>query len=287
MNSYNAKLYPFKSKWMDIDGNKIHYIDEGQGTTILFSHPPLGSSFMYREFIKYLRSKYRCIAIDYPGFGLSKANWDYKVGVEQQSIILDSFLQRLNLTDIYVVGHDTGGPSAFKVAIDRPDIFKGLILTDTVIYPISEYSKLAIMLDIVGSGFFGWLNARTNFLVRATFRYGIRTRKLSNAERGQYLSMFNTNAKRTRITQMLFDLKQNEAFMKKVKLGFETVLNLKPTLMVYGSKDPVRELGIVDRICKLLPNSELHLISNEGHFPHEGQPIKMSQLIEDWISKQG
>ena len=285
MNAYNTKLYPFKSQWITIDGNEIHYIDEGSGDIILFSHPPVASSFMYRDFIKLLKKEYRCIAIDYPGFGLSVAREGYRIGIEKQCHVLEKFVQKLNLNAIYLLGHDTGGPSAFGVALNNPHLFKGLILTDTIIYPVSEYKKLKRMLRIVGGNLFSWFNAKTNFLVNGTTKYGIRTRKLSPDERQQYRQLFNSPIKRKRITQMLYNLSESEEFMKTIRHGFESTLNKKPTLLMYGEKDPVNQLGIADRIHRLMPNSELFLINKEGHFPHEGQPKQMSEIIHYWIEK--
>lgn len=285
MKTYNKKLYPFESKWIDLDGNNIHYVDEGQGEIILFSHPPLASSFMYRDFIKVLHNNYRCIAIDYPKFGLSTASIDYKMSIEGQGKILEKFILKLNLKGIYILGHDTGGPSAFGVAVKHPELFKGLILTDTIIYPVCEYKKLTKMLGIVGGKFFTWFNATTNFLVNGTYKYGVKTRKLTKEEKGEYKRMFNTREKRKQITQMLFNLKESEQFMAKIKRGFETTLNTKPTLLIYGENDPVKKLGIADRTHRLMPNSQLFLIDKEGHFPHEGQSKGMSEIIHHWIAK--
>lgn len=283
MKAYNKNLYPFQSKWINIDGNQIHYIDEGQGELILFSHPPLASSFMYRNFIPILSQNYRCIAIDYPQFGASTAAEHYEQSLAAQSEVLKKFILALGLKDIFVLGHDTGGPCAFKVAIEWPQLFKGLILTNTIIFPISEYPRISKMLGIVGSSFFSWLNANTNLLVNLTFNFGIRTRKLSKEEKSVYKEMFNTRKKRKQITTILYNLKESEDFMKDIKYGFETILNTKPALLIYGEFDPVNEMGISDRIHKLLPNSELFLIDKEGHFPHEAKPKQMSNIIHQWI----
>ena len=285
MKKYNSQLFPFESKWIDIEGNHIHYVDEGKGNLILFSHPPLASSFMYRNFITHLSRNYRCIAIDYPSFGLSTAKESYEPSIAGQRNVLEKFILKLDLKDIFILGHDIGGPSAFGVALKHPNLFQGIILTDTIIYPVSEYKKLVKMLAIVGSRFFTWFNAITNFLINSTYKYGIRTRKLSKKERNEYKSMFNTKEKRKLITRMLFNLKESENYMKMIKNGFETILKNKPTLLIYGEKDPVKEIGIADRIHKLLPNSELFLIKAEGHFPHEGQPRLMSEIIHNWIEK--
>ncbi|MCI4670497.1 MAG: alpha/beta fold hydrolase [Bacteroidia bacterium] len=283
MNSYNKDLFPFESKWISIQGNKLHYIDEGEGDVIIFSHPPVASSFMYRDFIKDLSRKYRCIALDYPSFGLSLSSSNYEPSIEGQASILEEFILNLGLREIYVLGHDTGGPSAFGVAMNHPHLFKGIILTDTIIYPVSEYKELDWMLGIVGGKVFSWFNASTNFLINGTYRYGVRTRKLSKGEREEYKLLFNTRKKRRLVTKMLYNLKESENYMQEVKNGFETTLNDKNALLIYGEKDPVQELGIADRIHKLLPNSELFLIKDEGHFPHEGQPKKMSKIIHNWI----
>lgn len=283
---YNKSLYPFESQWLTIDGQGIHYIDEGEGQVLLFSHAPLGSSFMFRNFILELRKHYRCIAFDYPGFGRSEDLQGFKTSIVSQSVFLAAFIQKLGLKNIIALGHDTGGPSLFKVAADAPKLFKVLILTDTIIFPTSAYPRIHNMLGIVGSRLFQSLNAWTNILVRLTFNFGVRTRKLSKVERGQYRQMFDTRPKRKRITSMLYSLRQNEAFMKEVQKGFEQQLNSMPTLLVYGELDPVTQLGIPQRIHQMLAHSTLYLIKNEGHFPHEGQASEMSQLIREWLLSQ-
>lgn len=280
---YNKTLFAFESRWVAINGIDIHYVDEGSGQILLFSHPPLGSSFMYREFINLLRPKFRCIALDYPGFGLSKSKSDYQYDILTQSQYLEAFIKQLKLENIIVMGHDTGGPSAFIVASKYPDLFSGLILTDTIIFPVSEYPKIDRMLSIVGSRVFQSINAWTNLLVALTFNFGIRTRKLQKPEIRQYKQLFNSAKRRKRITQLLHSLKLQEDMMKSIKSAFETILNEKPTLLIYGQKDPVYEMGIADRINDLLANAELHLIDNEGHFPHEGQPGEMAEIINNWI----
>src|SRR5687768_4718221 len=95
--SYPKELYPFQSKWITISGNRIHYIDEGKGETILFCHPPVSSSFMYRNMIRELSKNFRCIAIDFPGFGLSEPNAGYIPSIAAQAEIVDGLLRGLAL----------------------------------------------------------------------------------------------------------------------------------------------------------------------------------------------
>jgi hypothetical protein len=69
----DEQLYPFQSHYVEVEGNRIHYIDEGSGPTLLLLHPGVGWSFMYSDIIQGLRSRFRCVALDLPGFGLSAA----------------------------------------------------------------------------------------------------------------------------------------------------------------------------------------------------------------------
>ncbi|MDN5201337.1 alpha/beta fold hydrolase [Fulvivirgaceae bacterium BMA10] len=279
------ELYPFNNRYIEIDGNLIHYVDEGKGPVILFSHAPVAWSFMFRDFIQELKRDFRCIALDYPGFGLSKPHMNYAPGLRNQARILESFMEELKLTDVYLLGHDTGGPSGFAVARKHPDWFKGLILTDTIGFPVSEYPKISKMLGFLKSGIFQWLNTKLNFLIWATYNFGITTRKLSSREKKCYFNVFDTPAKRKRITDLLINLKEDEAFMIDVKSGFESVLRNHPVLLIYGEKDPVNELGIPERFQGLLNNTSLYLVSREKHFPHEGAALEMSIVIRNWIKE--
>ena len=73
--------------------------DEGAGPIILFVHGAVGWSFLYRNIIKDLRSDFRCVAIDWPGFGLSDATPDFETTLPGNSRILETFIQELGLTD--------------------------------------------------------------------------------------------------------------------------------------------------------------------------------------------
>jgi haloalkane dehalogenase len=65
-------LYPFESRWFDSSAGRVHYIDEGSGPPILFCHGNPTWSFLYRHIVHQLRDRFRCVAADYLGFGLSE-----------------------------------------------------------------------------------------------------------------------------------------------------------------------------------------------------------------------
>ena len=80
-NWLNTNEYPFKHHYFKVNDTTMHYVDEGEGEVLLFVHGTPSWSFEFRNVIKFLSKKYRCIAIDHIGFGLSEkpAKYDYTV----------------------------------------------------------------------------------------------------------------------------------------------------------------------------------------------------------------
>jgi haloalkane dehalogenase len=283
----SLELYPFEDKWIEIGDNTIHYVDEGEGDVILFSHAAVGWSFVFRNLIKILSKSYRCIAIDFPGFGLSAAGPDYVFSISSQGDIVNRFVKALDLKDLYLVGHDTGGPSAFSAFTERPANVKGFIICDAIIFPVAEYKKISLLLWIVSTSLFKFINRQFNILINSTLKGGFINRKLSAEERDGYLKVSDTWEKRNRIAIVLSSLRKEESFMEFLKSSFETTFNDKPTLLIYGDKDPVHEMGISFRIEKMLRDVQLKLIDGEMHFPFEGAYEQISALVDQWIkSKQ-
>jgi haloalkane dehalogenase len=284
MKSYNPVLYPFKSRWSNIDGNYVHYIDEGVGEIILFFHPPITSSFMYRHMIQLLSTNHRCIAIDFPGFGLSHAVDGFQYSIQTFSVIVEKFIEKLHLKDFYFVMQEVGGHAALSAIMKHPENLKGIILTDTIIFHVSQYPKLVKMLNIVNSSVFNFINSNFNLLIKISTKSGFGPRKLSKEEKAVYFEMFNTKVKRRRSTMLLHELATQEALLQNIENAFDTTFKNMPTLLIYGEKDSLNKLGVPQRIKAMLNNAELHIIMGVEHFPHEGTPEEISRIIDKWIT---
>src|SRR5690606_11815870 len=98
--------YPFSPNFFEINGQKMHYIDVGQGEILLFVHGTPSWSFDFRKIIKNLSSHYRCIAIDHIGFGLSDKPKNYDYTTQNHSKNLEKFIFAQNLTNITLIVHD-------------------------------------------------------------------------------------------------------------------------------------------------------------------------------------
>src|SRR3954451_6985259 len=103
-------LFPFESRFVSIGGHTVHYVDEGSGPTLLLLHGNPTWSFLYRNVILGLRDRFRCIAVDHPGFGLSTAPDAYTFTPAEHAETLEQLVLQLDLTDVTLMVQDWGGP---------------------------------------------------------------------------------------------------------------------------------------------------------------------------------
>jgi haloalkane dehalogenase len=117
-------LYPFDDHWAEIDGHLVHYLDEGTGPPLLLLNGNPSWSFGWREVITSLRRSFRCIAPDYPGFGLSREAPGYDFRPRSHSTVVEALVDRLGLTDMVVFGYAWGGPIGLGMAGRRPELIR-------------------------------------------------------------------------------------------------------------------------------------------------------------------
>jgi haloalkane dehalogenase len=101
-------------------GCVVHYVDEGTGAPLLLLHGNPTWSFLYRKIIVGLRDRYCCIAVDYPGFGLSTPRRGYGFTPAEHAKVLEELVDHLDLRDITLMVQDWGGPIGFAVATRQP-----------------------------------------------------------------------------------------------------------------------------------------------------------------------
>ena len=113
----NLPGYPYKPHYMDIDGMRIHYVDEGKGDPILCAHGEPSWSYLYRKMIDIFVKKHRAVAMDFIGFGKSdKYTERDEYSVKMHVDTLKSFIEKLDLRNITLVCQDWGGLIGLPVA---------------------------------------------------------------------------------------------------------------------------------------------------------------------------
>ncbi len=137
------KDFPYAPHYINVDGLKMHYIDEGNkdGEVILALHGEPTWSYLYRKFIPVL-SNYRFIAPDFIGFGKSEKLVqlsDYSYTLHYNSI--KKFIEQLDLNDITLVVQDWGGLIGLGVLGELPGRFKRVVILNTA---LSDGRKLPL-----------------------------------------------------------------------------------------------------------------------------------------------
>src|SRR5438132_5296508 len=119
----DGQEYPFRIRFAEVNGHRLHYVDEGAGPTLLLVHAGPAWSFVFRDLILRLRHEFRCVTLDLPGTGLSVAATVYRPGMAAASQVLQAFVETLDLRDVTLVVHDVGGPVGLGAAARAPARF--------------------------------------------------------------------------------------------------------------------------------------------------------------------
>src|SRR5215213_6579200 len=99
-------LYPFEHHHADIRGCRVHYVDEGEGPPLLLLHGNPTWSFLYRDVIRGLSDRFRCVAPDLPGFGLSRAAPGYGFTAAEHAAVIERLVLELDLAGVTMMVQD-------------------------------------------------------------------------------------------------------------------------------------------------------------------------------------
>src|SRR5262245_2282692 len=215
--------FPFQIRFADIDGTRIHYVDEGSGPALLLVSAGQWS-FMFRDVIMRLREQFRCVTLDLPGSGLSPDAPGHDHSVPAGAEILEGLIDTLDLQDITMVVHDVGGPLGFLVATSQPGRIRALVITNTFGWPLSGYPAVRRTLALVGSRTFGVVNNLTNVMALFTAsRYGV-GRKMARADRRAFLGPWRSRSSRRATQQTLAGVLHMDPVMAGLERSLQTAL---------------------------------------------------------------
>ena len=125
-----SAAFPFESRFIDVHGSRLHYVDEGKGRPFVFLHGNPTWSYIWRNVIPPMSGKVRCIALDLVGFGKSdKPSIGYTFLEHYR--YLSGFMKTLKLRDAVLVGHDWGGVLGFYYAMEQREHVAGMAFMET------------------------------------------------------------------------------------------------------------------------------------------------------------
>ncbi|OXR44844.1 Haloalkane dehalogenase 2 [Nocardia cerradoensis] len=274
----DKSLYPFESRWFDSSAGRMHYIDEGSGPTILFCHGSPTWSFLYRHIVTELRDRYRCVAVDYPGFGLSERPSHFGYTVAEVTAVLGELIDHLRLDEFIVMGQDWGGPIGLGAAVARADRVRGIVLGNTVFWPIAAMANKAFS-AIMSSRPMQRRILEQNFLIERVLLSEL-GRTLTAAEAEHYRAVQPTAAARRGLAVMPREIRAATPLLEQLSRDVPTRLGDKPTLLVWGMRDLVfRPKACIPRMRAAFTDVETVELPRARHFIQEYAPNEIATAI--------
>jgi haloalkane dehalogenase len=275
------ELFPFESRFIAIDGHTVHYVDEGSGPTLLFLHGNPTWSFEYREVIRALRDQFRCIALDYPGFGLSSPRAGYRHLPEEHTQVVTAFVDAMGLSGVTLVAQDWGGPIGLATAEQRPAAFEGLVLANTWGWPITGDLHIQVLSHLLGGPLGRLLVRQFNLFVNAMIPVGHRLPKPTAAEMAHYRKALATPNRREASAVFPRRITASRAFLAGVEAGLPDLASL-PTLIVWGDADFAFRAKERQRWEQVFTKHHTVIVGGAGHFVQSDAPVQFTAAIRNW-----
>ena len=277
----DRKEYPFLSKYIGIDKHSIHYVDEGEGEVLLMVHGTPVWSFLYRHCIRRLSAKYRCVAIDHLGFGLSDkpGNADYSPQAHAER--LDAFIKALDLRNITIITQDYGGPIALDYAVNHAENVRRLILANSWMWSLPQMEQGGRLFN---NALGKWLYLRYGFSPKVMIPHAFGDKsKLLPEIHAHYLKPLDTAENRIATFALVQALTGNKKWYDMLGEKSKSIAG-KPVLMLWGMQDRfVPATQLLPLWKKLWTNAQYVELAHAGHFVEEEDPERVVGEIERFL----
>jgi haloalkane dehalogenase len=274
-------LFPFPSRTIEIENCRVHYVDEGSGPVLLLLHGNPTWSFLYRDIIRGLKNDCRCIALDYPGFGLSKASDGYDFKPATHARIVEKFIEALNLDGILLMVQDWGGPLGLSVATRCPERFAGFIIGNTMAWSVRGDKHFEWFSGLMGGSVGGFLIRHFNLFVNLMIPAGTPQRRPNREIMRAYRGPFPTPVSREPTHIFPREIIGSSDFLAQVEGRLEAIRHL-PALIIWGQKDFAFREKERQRFERIFQNSRTLLLEKAGHYIQEEASDEIVTAIKEW-----
>jgi pimeloyl-ACP methyl ester carboxylesterase len=279
--------FPFRPRYMKIASHRIAYFDEGTGPkTILMVHGNPVSGYIYVPLMRRLLPDYRCLVPDLLGFGMSdKPAAEEAYSLSGHITLMAEFIERLDLHELVIIGHDWGGPIGFGAAVQKPDRCTKLIVLNTM-----TEAPVKILPHY-------WLPFHILLRTRRLFSYLVRDRGLFQRlgvaimdprDQAVYARANHNWATRAGIAAFPRMIPTNPRHPNYPILK-EILSKLEswdiPALVLFSDHDSVFTAEQGQRFAKHMLNARFELISGPKHFLQYEQPDLVGRLIRDFLEE--
>lgn len=267
------------SRFLDVDGLRVHYRDQGQGPVLVLLHGSNASLFTWEGWVRELSAHHRVITLDLPGHGLTGPDPKERYSWTGMAQALESFRERLGLERFHLAGNSMGGAVAWHYALLHPERVERLVLVDPAGYPRDEPSPLVFRLmraPVLGEFFSGvtprWVIDRN---VRAV--YGDPS-KVTEEGVTRYHALLLREGNRRATRERLRDTRDDGLWRRLGEVR-------APTLILWGAKDTWILPSYGARFDRDLPDSRLVVYPDLGHVPMEEDPARTAADVRRFLAE--
>lgn len=284
--------FPFESKFADVLGSRMHYIEQGEGSDFLFLHGNPTWSYLWRNVIPPVAEHARCTAFDLIGFGKSdKPPIGYTFQEHYQYV--DGLIEALDLKDIVLVGHDWGGALAFHYAANHRNTVRGMAFMETFPFTIKwdEFPKdmktgfRLFRTPVIGKFMIMVLNIFVNKVLPGAIH-----RELSSEIHDNYKKPFPTIGSRYPVyvwpNELPIEDLQNRTYRTIEKLGDACLEFEFPALLVTSQPGGIMNPARVEWCRNHLRDLTITDIGPGIHYLQEDNPQGIAAAIIDWAEKK-
>ena len=270
-------VYPFVVRRLDLPSGPVAYVDEGDGPTVLFVHAGMWS-FIFRDVIARLRDGFRCVTVDFSGYGVAPAA-DAELDLPAMSGLLGEFVDDLGLDDVTMVLHDLGGPVGMGWAANEPSRVRALVMANTFAWR-PEGMALRGMLRLMSSWPVTALGMVTNLIPRLTAtRFGV-GRHLDRDAKRAFRGPFRDWASRRRFHRLMRSALRSDAHYDAIERAAATTLADRPVLTIFGERnDP---FGFQERHHATFADHQGLVLEKGNHFPMCDDPDLFAATVREW-----
>jgi len=300
--TYSPRDYKFTQKYIDVNGLKMSYIEEGVGgDTVVLVHGVGGSLNNWDYNIEAFAAKHRVIAVDLPGHGNSeRPNIPYSVKLHMD--YLYQFLKAKNINKATLVGHTMGGQIAVMLALKHPEMVERLVL----IAPSGA--------DVYLTSGLNWIGSRQYVRRSVTLASRVTSTHYNNYEKIVWTYM-ERDGKHGYATALVYDANShptNEFLKNEIKYYYDFMASPEfpkfvkairksavsiprqfiredlhkikaPTLIIWGKEDGIMPFVNVTLFNDFIPTSMMSIFPKCGHMVMVEKPDRFNRIVLEFI----
>ncbi len=284
--------YPFEGRFLDLDGVRMHYLDEGEGPPVVMVHGNPTWSYYYRHLVLALRGSHRVVVPDHIGCGLSDNPVEdvYPYRLERRVDDLERLIDHADLDGkITLVVHDWGGMIGMAWAVRHPERIERLVILNTAGFHLPSGARVPLSLRLSRSVVGAFLVRGLNLFCRGALRYCATRRRLTEGERRAYLAPYDSWGHRLAVHRFIQDIPLRPAdpgydIVSEVQAGLEHFRDT-PTLLLWGMRDFVFDPSYLAEWERRLPQAQVYRYGDAGHYVLEDARDEVRSLVEAFVSE--